>query len=145
MQIMRIQEHPFHICQTGENASGYFIVNDNLETGSIQVYENLGNIVNIQQLAADIGRPANAVLLAEITIGALWQNEGVFIHGINCEYGHEFLVKSMLEQVIHFAAFYKDFKSVRLSEREWEKWFMDAHGILADFYKKGRTYIYQVR
>lgn len=51
----------------------------------------------------------------------------------------------MLEQVVHDAKFYECYKSVRISEREREKWFIDAGGILADFHKKGSTYIYQIR
>lgn len=50
-----------------ENAAVNYIINDNLETGKLKVYENLGGILTIQQLIADIDEPANAVLLAEIT------------------------------------------------------------------------------
>lgn len=145
LQIERIQDHPFHIYQTDENAAVNYIINDNLETGKLKVYENLGGILTIQQLTADIGEPANAVLLAEITTGASWQNESVLIHSINCEYGHEYLVKAMLEQVVHYAKFYECYKSVRISAKEREEWFIDAGGILSDFYQKGKTCIYKIR
>lgn len=145
MQLKRINKYPFRIYPADENATGNYIIDNNLESGHIRVYEKLDGISTVQQLTASIGEPANAVLVAEATIGALWQPEGVFIHKINCEHGYENLVRPIIEQIVHFATFYDCYKSVRISERERENWFIYAGGILADFYQKGRTYIYQIR
>lgn len=145
MQLKRINKYPFRIYPADENATGNYIIDNNLESGHIRVYEKLDGISTIQQLTANIGEPVNAVLVAELTIGALWQNEGVFIHSISCEYGYEYLVKPMLEQAVKFATFYECYQSVRISAKEREKWFIFAGGILADFHQKGRTYIYQIR
>lgn len=144
MQLKRIQEHPFQVIQTLENTMEKFAVNDNLETGSLKIFLQFGNALTVQQLFS-FNTPEDAVLVAELTIGALWQNEGVFIHSISCEYGYEYLVKPMLEQAVKFATFYECYQSVRISAKEREKWFIFAGGILADFHQKGRTYIYQIR
>lgn len=143
MQLKRIQDHPFRIFPT--DTAGSFIANDDLESGNIRVYEKLEGISTIQQLIANIDKPANAVLVAEAAIGALWQQEVVFIHKINCEHGYENLVRPIIGHIVHFASFYKCYHSVRISAHEREKWFIYAGGILADFHEKGNAYIYQIR
>lgn len=133
MQLMRISEHPIDI-------SDNLIVYDDLEHGRLTIYEQLEGPVTVQQLESQFATINNVVPLAEVIIGANWKEEGVFIHKISCEYGHENLIEHMINQVILYADFYNHFNVVGISDREYGKWFSHAKDTLANFKKNNRVY-----
>lgn len=137
MQSIRIAEHPIKI-------NGNLIVSDNLEAGSLKIYEPSSGPIIIQQLFLYYQCIHNAVLVAEITINNLWKDNGVFIHKISCECGYENLITPMLYQVLHFSDFYDCFNSVGISETEYEKCLPYAKTSLASFQKNSRVYEYAV-
>lgn len=65
MQSMRIAKHPIPIKEN-------LIVSDNLEAGTLRIYEPLNGPVIIQQLFSQYNNICNAVPVAEITINSLW-------------------------------------------------------------------------
>ena len=67
-----------------------------------------------------------------------------YIHKIFYEYGHENLVQPMLEQIIHFAGFYDCYRSIGISELEYEKCLPYARVVLANFKKENRVYECQI-
>lgn len=136
MQLKRISEHPISISDNLEN----LIVYDDLEHGALRIYEQIGGPVTVQQLESQFTTINNAVLLAEVVINSNWKDEGVFIHKILCEYGHENLVEPMINQVLHFANYYSQYDSVAITDREYEKWFPHAKDALKDFQKINRVY-----
>jgi len=138
MQLLRLSEYPIHI---EEN----LIVVDNLEEGTLKLYEYTGGILNIHQLFTDDDNCMNATLVAEISITYEDQNGNINIEKIFCCYGYEKLAVSLIYQVVNFARFYECCKSVVISEKEREKWFLYAGGILADFHKRDDKYVYQIR
>lgn len=137
MQEMRIKEHPFQSDET-------LVVFDNLEVGSLKLYEPLNGSVMIQEILANQKIVGNAVLIAEAVINSSWKDNGVYIHKIFYEYGHENLVHPMLEQIIHFAGFYDCYQSVGISELEYEKCLPYAKDALANLKKENRVYEYLI-
>lgn len=137
MQLMRIEEHPIEIDEK-------LIVIDNLEAGTLRLYEYTNGSLNIQQLFSGNGNIKGAVLVAEIIINALWKDEGIFIHKILCNYGYEKLVNPMINQILHFCDFYDCYNSVGISDREFEKWFPYAKETLSKFLKINRVYEYSI-
>ncbi len=136
MQLKRIVEHPIQIKES-------FIINDNLESGTLRVYEPTGGSLNIQQLYTGYDNVKGAVLVAESIINDIFNEEkekGIFVHKIICEYGYEYLAQHMIEQVLHFARFYKGHSLVRISDREYEKWFSYSQKTFAGFEKINRVY-----
>lgn len=134
MQQMRLAEHTIDI-------NDNLIVYDNLENGTLRIYEQIGGPVSVQQLVTRYMTIKNAVLLAEIVINSNWKDEGVFIWKISCEYGHENLVQPMINQVLHFANYYySQYNSVAITDREYEKWIPHAKDALKDFQKINRVY-----
>lgn len=114
MQAMRIAEYPIKI---EEN----LIVYDNLEVGTLRIYEQMDGPINVLQLFTRYNSIKNAVLIAEITINSNWKNEGVFIHRIFCEHGYENLANPMIEHVLHFSDFYDFYNAIGISDIEYEK------------------------
>lgn len=138
MQFMRIQEHPIQIDDN-------LMVIDNLEGGRLRLYEHTEGPVNIQQLICGNEECCkNAVMVAEIIINATCQKKDVFIHKVFSEYGYELLISPMIDQVFHFAFFYGGYKSVMISDREFEKCLPYAGDVLADFQKVNRVYEYRL-
>ena len=133
MQQMRLAEHTIDI-------NDNLIIYGNLENGTLRIYEQIGGPVSVQQLITRYMTIKNAVLLAEVVINSNWKDEGVFIHKILCEYGHENLVEPMINQVLHFANYYSQYDSVAITDREYEKWFPHAKDALKDFQKINRVY-----
>lgn len=137
MQLMRIEEHPIEI---DEN----LIVIDNLEAGTLRLYEHTNGSLNVQQLFIGYGNIKGAVLVGEIIINALWKEEGVFIHKIFCEYGYEKLVNPMINQILYFTNFYDCYNSVGISDKEYENSFPYAKETLSKFHKINRVYEYSI-
>lgn len=137
MQSMRISECPINIKEN-------LIVFDNLEAGTLRIYEQMDGPVNVQQLFTRYNSVKNAVLIAEIVINSNWRNEGVFIHKISCEHGYENLVNPMIEHILNFADFYDCYNTIGISDREYEKWFPIAKETLSKFQKINRTYEYSL-
>ena len=136
MQLMRISEHPIDI-------SDNLIIYDNLEHRALRIYEQIcEGTVTVQQLASETMSIKNAVPIAHIITSSLWKDEGVFIHKIKCEYGHENLVEPMIKQVLHYADFYNQFEAVGISDREYERWCPYAKKSLKDFQRVNRVYEY---
>ncbi len=138
MQYMRIQEHPIQIEEP-------LIVIDNLEAGTLKLYEHTGEkALQIQQLIYRNCNDKNVTLVAEAVINSHWKDEGVFIHKISCEDGYEYLAEPMIYQILHFADFYEIYQSVGILDREYEHWYSHAKGALTDFKKVNRVYEYQL-
>ncbi len=137
MQSMRISEYPIKI---EEN----LIVYDNLEAGTLRIYEQMDGPVNVQQLFTRYNSVKNALLIAELVINSNWKSEGVFIHRIFCENGYEYLVNPMVEHILHFADFYDCYNTIGISDNEYEKWFPIAKETLSKFQKNNRTYEYSL-
>lgn len=137
MQSIRISEYPIKI---EEN----LIVYDNLEAGTLRIYEPLDGPVIVQQLFTRYNSIRNAVLVAEIVINSNWKSEGVFIHRIFCEHGYEYLVNPMVEHILHFADFYDYFNAIGISDTEFKKWLPFAKDTLSKFQKINRTYEYSL-
>lgn len=136
LQSKRIAEHPIQINNDG------LIVFDDLETGRLRIYEYISGPIIIQQLIPRYNNCKNAVLLAEANINdKLWKENGVFIHKITYEDGYEFLAEPVLFQILHFAGFY-NYRTVGISDREYENLSPDAGEILSDFKKSNRVYEY---
>lgn len=137
MQSMRISEYPINIKEN-------LIVFDNLETGSLRIYEQMDGPVIVQQLFTRYNSIRNAVLIAEVIINSNWKSEGVFIHKISCEHGYENLINPMIEHILHFADFYDFYNAIGISDREYEKWVPYAKETLSNFQKINRTYEYSL-
>lgn len=137
MQLLRITEHPIHIKEN-------LIVFDNLEAGTLRIYEQLDGPVNVQQLFTRYHSVKNAVLVSEVVINSLWKDEGVFMHKIFCEQGREYLLNPMIDQVLHFANFYDCFNSVGISDNEYMKWLDYAKETLSSFQKINRIYEHSI-
>ena len=140
MQLNRIFKHPLQI---NEN----FIINDNLESGTIRIYEPTGGSLNIQQLYTGYGNVKGAVLVAESIINDIFNGEeekGIFVHKIICEYGYEFLIQPIIEQILYFAGFYESHSLVRILDRDYEKLYPYAPKVFAGFQKMNRVYEYQL-
>lgn len=135
MQSMRIAKHPIQIKEN-------LIVFDNLESGTLRIYEQMDGPVNVQQLFTRYQSIRNAVLVAEIIINSNWKNDGVFIHKVFCEDGYKTLIEPMIFQVLHFSNFYSCYESVGISDREYEKCLPNAKKALADFQKINNVYEY---
>ena len=136
MQLMRISEHPIDI-------SDNLIIYDDLEHGTLRIYEQIGSgPVTVQQLTSQFSEIRNAVKLAEVTVNSIWKKEEVFIWKISYEYGHENLVIPMINQVLHFANFYDQYESVVISDTEYERLFPYAEDVLKDFQKVNRKFEY---
>lgn len=135
MQLMRISKHPIDI-------SDNLIIYDDLEHGTLRIYEQIGGPVTIQQLAAQFTTVNNVVPIAEIVVNSIWKEEEVFIHKISFNYGYENLVEPIINQVLHFAGFYSQYESVAISDREYERLIPYAKGVLKDFQKINRTYVF---
>lgn len=138
MHLRRIKEHPIQI----NNSS--IIANDNLEAGSLRLYENTEGAVTIQELFNGYKTSNNSVLVTEIVINTLWQPNGIFIHKIFCEHGYEELINPIINQVLHFAYFYEFLNAVGISEREYKQWYPYAKEALTDFQKIQNVYKYSV-
>lgn len=134
MQQVRIAEHPIQINDS-------LIILDDLEAGTLRIYEYLGGPLNIQQLFSKFGGNKNITLVAEGVINSLWRNDGIFIHKISYGNGYEFLAEPVLSQILHFAGFY-NYRTVGISDREYENLSPDAGEILSDFKKSNRVYEY---
>jgi len=140
MQLERITQHPIQIKES-------FVVNDNLEAGTIRIYETTGGSLNIQQLYTGYGNVKGAVLVAESIINDIINGEeekGIFVHKIICEYGYEFLIQPIIEQILHFAGFYESHSLVRILDRDYEKLSPYAPEVFAGFQKMNRVYEYQL-
>lgn len=137
MQYMRIKEHPLIV-------NGDIIIIDNLESGTLRLYDYFGESLHIQQLIYGNCDHANVALVAEAIINSHWKEEGVFIHKIFCEDGYKYLVQPMIYQILHFANFYEIYQSIGMLDREYELWFPYAKEALADFQKMNRVYEYQL-
>lgn len=136
MQLMRISEHPIGI-------NDNLIVYDDLEHRALRIYEHISpGPVTVQQLASETMSIKNAVPIAQIIVSSLWKDEGVFIHKITCEYGHENLVEPMIKQVFHYANFYSQFEVIGITDREYDTWFPYAKESLKDFQRVNRVYEY---
>lgn len=143
LQLNRIAEHPIRINES-------FIINDNLESGTLRVYEPTGGSLNIQQLYTGYGHVSGAVLVLEVTINGVFKDEtinngfkeeeGVFIHKIFCEYGYESLIQPVIYQILHFAGFYMSHPLIRISDREYEKWVSYSQKAFAGFQRMNRVY-----
>lgn len=137
MQLMRISEHSIDI-------NDNLIIYDDLEHGTLRIYEQTGNgPVTVQQLASESMNIKNAVPIAQIIISSLWKDEGVFIHKVLCEFGYENLVEPMINQVLNYATFYNQFEVIGILDREYERWFSYAP-ILKGFQKNNRVYEYWI-
>lgn len=138
MQQMRYKEHPIQIKEP-------VLVLDELESGTLWIYEQLDGPVNILQAISHYNNVANAVLVAEAVINSGWREESVFIHKIFCEHGHEeSVIQPIIDQILHFADFYDCYQSVGISELEYNKCLPFAKDSLADFEKISRVYEYQL-
>lgn len=137
MQLKRIEEQPIQTKET-------LLVFDNLEAGILRIYEPTGGPVTIQQLYSRYSPIRNAVLIAEAIINSNWRDEGVYIHSVFCEYGHESPIQPMLEQIIHFANLYDCYQAIGMSELTYNKCLPYAKETLADFKKVNRSYEYQL-
>ena len=135
MQSMRIAKHPIQIKEN-------LIVFDNLEAGTLRIYEQMDGPVSVQQLFTRYKSIRNAVLVAEIIINSNWKSNGVFIHKVFYEDGYKSLVEPMVYQVLHFSDFYSCYESVAISDREYEKCLPNAKEALADFQQEESIYIY---
>lgn len=140
MQYMRIQEHPLVV----DGVVGNIIIIDNLEVGTLRLYEYIGGSLQIQQLIYGNCNDKNVILVAEAVINSHWKDEGVFIHKIFCEDGYEHLAEPIIYQILHFADFYEIYQSVGILEREYSLWFPYAREALADFQKINRVYEYRL-
>ena len=100
--------------------------------------------VTIQQILAYRNNIKNAVQIAEAVINSSWRDEGVYIHKIFCEYGHESLIQPMIDQILHFAGYYNCYHSVGISELEYNKCLPYAKESLANFEKINRVYECQI-
>ena len=138
MQLLRLQKYPIKIDDN-------LIAIDNLEEGSLKIYEYTGGFLNITRLFADEINCSNLTLVAEITIYDAEQQGDIGIEKIYCCYGYENLAIHMIHQAVNFVKFYECCKSVSVSENERENWFLYAGGVLADFHKRDSRYVYQVR
>jgi hypothetical protein len=138
MQLMRIERYPIKIDDN-------LIAVDNLEEGTLNLYEYVNGILNIQQLFAEENKCKNVISVAQITINDTEEKGEIYIEKITCCYGYENLAYSMIYQVINFGKFYESCKSIMISENERDKWFLYAGGILADFHKKDKKFVYQIR
>lgn len=136
MQYMRIKEHPMQIDES-------LIIIDNLEAGTLRLYEHIDGPLYIQQLIYGNCNYKNVVQVAEAIINSNWKDEGVYIHRIFCEAGYECLVQPMLYQIIRYTDFY-NYQSIAMLDREYEHWFPYAKDALADFHKINRVYEYQL-
>ena len=137
MQQKRFKEHPI---ETEE----VLLVFDNLEAGTLRLYEPLDGPVNILQIPTYCTQIKNAVLMAEAVINSNWREEGVYIHKVSCEYGHESLIQPMIDQILHFAGYYNCYQSVGISELEYNKCLPYAKESLAGFEKINRVYVCQI-
>ena len=135
MQLMRISKHPIDI---GDN----LIIYDDLEHGTLRIYEQIGGPVTIQPLAAQFTTVNNVVPLVEVVINSIWKEEEVFIHKISFNYGYENLVEPVINQVLHFAGFYSQYEAVAISDKEYERLIPYAKDALANFQKINRTYVF---
>ena len=133
MQYMRIQDHPLQVTDS-------LIIIDNLEAGTLRLYEHTEGPLYIQQLIYGNCTYKNVALVAEVIINSNWKDEGVFIHRISCEDGYEYLIEPMIYQVLRFADFYDNYQSVAILEREYDQWYPHAKEALADFQKVNRVY-----
>lgn len=139
MQLMRIIEHPIKI-------NDDLIVVDELETGSLKLYECAGGPLDIHHLFTDIDAWKNAALVAKITIDQLDRDSHLSIRNIFCERGYEHLAAPLIYHVISFGKFYDSFQSVRIAEDKREQWFLHAGGVLQDFHRKDDGYYeYHIR
>ena len=138
MQLKRISEHPIVISDNLEN----LIVYDDLEHGTLRIYEQIGGPVTIQQLESQFTTINNAVLLAEVVINSIWRETELFVWKVSCEYGHENLIESLLNHVLCFASYYNQYESIAISDREYEKTVSYAPDALKNFQKINRTYVY---
>lgn len=136
MQMRRIDGHPIPI-------SGNLIITDDLEAGTIRIYEQTGGPVHIQQLFTGYGTIRNTVLVAEAVINSLWKEKGVFIHRMFCEDGYESLIQPMMYQILHFADFY-GYESVGISDREYDRCLPYSKKVFAGFEKVNRVYEYRI-
>lgn len=134
-QVQRIIEHPV---ETNEN----LIVVDNLEAGKIRLFEYISGPLNIQQLLWN-NNYKNAVLIAQTIINEDWKEKGIFIHKVFTEYGHEYLISPMLNQILHFSEFYCIREPIKISKTEYEKCFPYAQEALSDFLRGDNNYIKQ--
>ena len=137
MQSMRIAKHPIQIKEN-------LIVFDNLEAGTLRIYEQMDGPVSVQQLFTRYQSIRNAVLVAEIIINSGWKDDGVFIHEIFCEHGYESLILPMIYQVLHFSVFYDCYHSIGIADKEFEKCLPHAREALADFQKLNGVYEYRL-
>lgn len=137
MQYMRLQEHPLHVTEP-------LVIIDNLEAGTLRLYEHTDGPLYIQQLIYGNCNYKNVAMVAEVIINSNWKDEGVFIHRLSCEDGYEYLIQPMLYQIIHFTDFYDSYQSVAILDREYEHWYPYAKEALADFQKINRVYEYQI-
>lgn len=127
MQAVRIAKKPLL-------ADGNLIVLDDLEHGNLKIYEQTGEIaLQVQQLFTGINFWPGAALIAKTVISQMERKDRINIDNIFCEYGHEELAAPMIYQVVSFAEFYDNIRTVTISENEREKWFLYAGGVLADF------------
>lgn len=136
MQYMRIKEHPLHV-------SDSLVIIDNLEAGTLRLYEHTDGPLYIQQLIYGNCDYKNVTQVAEAVINSNWKDEGVYIHRIFCEDGYEHLVQPMIYQILLFADFY-NYQSIAMLDREYKHWYPHAKEALADFRKINRVYEYQL-
>lgn len=138
MQLMRIERNPIKIDDN-------LIAVDNLEEGTLKLYEYVNGIINIQQLFVNENNCKSVIPVAQIAIYGSEGKGDICIEKVSCCYGYENLAYALIYQVVNFGRFYEFCKSIVISESEREKWFLYAGGILADFHKKDNKYVYQIR
>lgn len=136
MQSKRIVEHPF---QTED----CLLVFDNLEEGTLRIYEPINGPVHIQQLFSRYGTLKNAVLVAEAVINSNRREKEVFVHKIQCNYGYESLIQPMTGQILHFADFY-NYESAAISGLEYDKCLPYDKKHFENFQKVNRVYEYRL-
>lgn len=137
MHLMRISKHSIDMVDN-------LIIYDDLEHGTLRIYEQIGGPVTVQQFAEQFAIIKNAVPLVEVVVNSIWKKEEVFIHTISFNYGYENLVEPVINQILHFAGFYSQYDSVAISDREYERLIPYAKDALKDFQRINRTYVFHL-
>ena len=113
--------------------NGTFLVNNNLRSGVLQVFEIMGNVATLQDLY--YRKSEDVAIVAEIIVNDLftekkmppigdevaYEDDKLFIHKIRCEMGYESIADELVKELILFAKDY-GYAEVVLLKNEYQKW-----------------------